>query len=421
MPAHLAENMVAHMAHLATSTQEKIQALTLETRALRNALTKKELEIAQLKARQEEDHSSLLTMQSHGVLPVEFTMTEFEKHKRDNDEWFSEPFYSHPHGYKLCLKVDANGLYNTKGTHVSVGVRLMRGEFDDNLQFPFYGKISIQMINSLNSKEHCTDVIDFTEADDSITGRVTNQDRAPNGWGLNEFLPHSELGYDRAKNRQFLKGDCLHFRVTRVTNVDRITQLERQCLTIGSRVCIPPFDFIMRDFEQQKAENDSSYSPSFYSHPQGYKMCLEVLANGEGTGRGTHVSVSACLMRGEWDSYLKWPFRGDVTIQLLNQIEDKGHHKDTLNFTNDTPNDCAAQVTASERAESWGWDQFISQHKLNYRDNKNCQYLKYDSLHFRITKVKLCVVQFLLISSISQFAYCLLLLLYTCMSASVEI
>ena len=79
-------------------------------------------------------------------------MTEFEKHKRDSDIWFSEPFYSHPHGYKLCLKVDANGFSSAKGTHVSVAVRLMRGQFDDQLQFPFNGKITIQLINCLTAR-----------------------------------------------------------------------------------------------------------------------------------------------------------------------------------------------------------------------------------------------------------------------------
>ena len=49
-------------------------------------------------------------------------------------------------------------------------------------------------------------------------------------------------------------------------------------------------------------------------------------ANGEGDGEGTHITVGTCLMRGEFDSQLKWPFRGTVTIQLVNQLEDKEHH-----------------------------------------------------------------------------------------------
>ena len=47
-------------------------------------------------------------------------------------------------------------------------------------------------------------------------------------------------------------------------------------------------------------------------------MCIRVVANGLGKGAGTHVSVAVHLMRGEYDSRLVWPFRGDITIQLVN-------------------------------------------------------------------------------------------------------
>ena len=54
-------------------------------------------------------------------------------------------------------------------------------------------------------------------------------------------------------------------------------------------------------------------------------MCLRVDTYGVGIGKDIHVSVFTCLMRGNFDSHLKWPFRGNVTIQLVNQLEDKKH------------------------------------------------------------------------------------------------
>ena len=54
-------------------------------------------------------------------------------------------------------------------------------------------------------------------------------------------------------------------------------------------------------------------------------MCLQVDADGMEEGEGTHVSVFTNLLCGEFDSRLKWPFRGIVTIQLVNQLEDKKH------------------------------------------------------------------------------------------------
>ena len=34
----------------------------------------------------------------------DFTLTEFTKRKQYNNAYYSPPFYSHPHGYKLCTE-----------------------------------------------------------------------------------------------------------------------------------------------------------------------------------------------------------------------------------------------------------------------------------------------------------------------------
>ena len=49
----------------------------------------------------------------------------------------------------------------------------------------------------------------------------------------------------------------------------------------------------------------------------------------------TQVSVYVCLMRGEHDDQLKWPFRGDITVQLLNQRRGQEHVEHTITFGND--------------------------------------------------------------------------------------
>ena len=50
-------------------------------------------------------------------------------------------------------------------------------------------------------------------------------------------------------------------------------------------------------------------------------------------GSGTHLSVYAQLMRGEYDNELEWPFEGDIRVELLNWRADKNHHSDTIPFT----------------------------------------------------------------------------------------
>ena len=98
-----------------------------------------EQEVAELRRQQDEDRASLVTLQRCiGVLPpVRLTMTNYEKRKKSSDQWYSPPFYTHPQGYKMCLRVYVNGSGGHKGTHVSLYAYLMRGEFDDYLKWPF--------------------------------------------------------------------------------------------------------------------------------------------------------------------------------------------------------------------------------------------------------------------------------------------
>ena len=86
------------------------------------------------------------TLSPYLRLSYEFVMTNYHQYKRNCDLWRSPPFYTCP-GYKMCLEVYANGYDDGAGTHVSVGVRLMRGEHDDQLKWPFEGDITGQLVN----------------------------------------------------------------------------------------------------------------------------------------------------------------------------------------------------------------------------------------------------------------------------------
>ncbi|ETE63362.1 TNF receptor-associated factor 1, partial [Ophiophagus hannah] len=49
-------------------------------------------------------------------------------------------------------------------------------------------------------------------------------------------------------------------------------------------------------------------SPAFYTSRYGYKLCMRIYLNGEGKGRGTHISLFLILLKGDYDSLLPWPF-----------------------------------------------------------------------------------------------------------------
>uniref|UniRef100_A0A8D0BU56 MATH domain-containing protein n=1 Tax=Salvator merianae TaxID=96440 RepID=A0A8D0BU56_SALMN len=83
----------------------------------------------------------------------------------------------------------------------------------------------------------------------------------------------------------------------------------------------------LRTQEAQTGSRPAIYSPPFYTSRYGYKLCLKLFLNGDGTGAGSHLSLFLVLMKGEYDFQLTWPFRHKVTFTLLDQV--KKHHVST--------------------------------------------------------------------------------------------
>ena len=148
----------------------------------------------------------------------------------------------------------------------------------------------------------------------------------------------------------------------------------------------PPWVIKMKGFHEKKEKNEVWFSDPVYSHFGGYKMCLKVYANGVGEGKGTHVSVYIYLMLGGNDDNLKWPFKGTMKVSLLNQLEVGQHHTVKVwSPGHDVAEGTCGRVTEGELAVSgWGFGSFIPQEDLGYSDKKICQYLKDDTLFFRV-------------------------------------
>ncbi len=92
-----------------------------------------------------------------------------------------------------------------------------------------------------------------------------------------------------------------------------------------------------------------------------------------GDGKGSHVSTCASIIN---DNELNWPFVGKVTFKLLNQLEDKNHHSSAIKFF---PED---NINAGN---SRGYPEYIHHSELSRDWDYNTQYLKDDTLYFRIS------------------------------------
>ena len=151
----------------------------------------------------------------------------------------------------------------------------------------------------------------------------------------------------------------------------------------GNQAC----PVILNEFSTKKAmQKDALYSYSFYSHDKGYKMCLCVYPAGNGTGKGTHMSVYLNLMKGPHDDELTWPLRGKFEVKVLNQISDCEHHVRTVTYNDRIGDDTAGRITDSSLAAGWGYSKFISHEDL-HKVTPTCQYLKDDCIFLQVSKL----------------------------------
>ena len=200
-----------------------------------------------------------------------------------------------------------------------------------------------------------------------------------------KFLPHSSLGHNPATNTQYLLDDTLYFRVS--VKVDN----HKPWLVCTDKVMIDSIRatndyktlknneamlFKVTNFKALKASQFHVTSSSFYTSSCGYMMYINIHANGDGDGKGTHVSVYTRVLEGHYDNQLHWPFLGTVTYELLNQLGDDNHHRMVSTFI----------ASHNMRVgSSRGCPKFLPHSSLNHNPATNTQYLLDDTLYFRVS------------------------------------
>ena len=153
------------------------------------------------------------TEERSSIVPVKRTVQRVSTMRNNKQEYFSEPFYTHKGGYKMCMWVFPNGYGNEEGKYVSVFTCLVSGENDDRLRWPFRGSVTIQLLDQSGGVNHMENTIRYTDHDDvTYSGRVTHSDRSE-GIQIEKFISHDALFFK--KKSVYLKNDCLKFRISR--------------------------------------------------------------------------------------------------------------------------------------------------------------------------------------------------------------
>ncbi|KAG8449268.1 hypothetical protein GDO86_016078 [Hymenochirus boettgeri] len=137
----------------------------------------------------------------------------------------------------------------------------------------------------------------------------------------------------------------------------------------------------IRDYKRRKQEavmgkTLSLYSQPFYTGYFGYKMCARVYLNGDGMGKGTHLSLFFVIMRGEYDTLLPWPFKQKVSLMLMDQAPSRRHLGDA--FKPD-PNSSSFKKPTGEMNIASGCPVFVAQTVL-----ETGTYIKDDTIFIKV-------------------------------------
>lgn len=154
------------------------------------------------------------------IMPIIVKFDQFHQHLQSADaKWFSVPFFTHDEGYKMCLRVMANGNGDGRGsgqgTHISAHFYLMQGEYDESLVWPYTGKLVIEILNQLEDHHHYRrEVVIDDSATMKVRVRVRDRQRAAQGRGKSELIAHKDVNYNTAKNLQYLVDGIVYFRLS---------------------------------------------------------------------------------------------------------------------------------------------------------------------------------------------------------------
>lgn len=144
---------------------------------------------------------------------VSFTFVSYDfSHERNQDGFVkTQPFFTGNPGYRMKLRVYLGGKGSGRRTHISVYNMIVNGPRDDELIWPFYGSVTIQLCSWQNRAVCYPRVIHYGKnlplkytRQTSDWGDVTTE------WGIDQFIAHDEID-------AFIEDGSLLFEVSEVT------------------------------------------------------------------------------------------------------------------------------------------------------------------------------------------------------------
>lgn len=139
-----------------------------------------------------------------------------EAKTKDGLELVSPPFYTSQYGYKLQASMFLNGNGPGEGTHISVYIKVLPGEYDALLKWPFSHSITFTLFEQAGptgnngNNAGCQGGIAESFVPDPAWTNFQRPSQEPDslGFGFPRFVSHEILG-----RRPFVKDDTVFLRI----------------------------------------------------------------------------------------------------------------------------------------------------------------------------------------------------------------
>ena len=144
-------------------------------------------------------HTAVLTAGLCALCKV-FTFDKYSQHKGKNEWVYSDPFYSHQHGYKFGFNI----FYCDSSTNlISAWLQLLVGEYDDQLPWPVSVKVCLELLNQAGTQHNVK--------------RIKSWNWEKDKRGFNAKIDGSLMTYSALEKKsdgvQYMMYNCLKFRL----------------------------------------------------------------------------------------------------------------------------------------------------------------------------------------------------------------
>ncbi|KAM4043345.1 TNF receptor-associated factor 5 isoform 1-T3 [Anomaloglossus baeobatrachus] len=161
------------------------------------------------------------------------------------------------------------------------------------------------------------------------------------------------------------------------SNEERFKVLEGTCY--NGKLIWKITDYERKKMEAVEGRVVSIYSQHFYTSRCGYRLCARAYLNGDGSGKGSFLSLYFVVMKGEFDSLLSWPFKQKVTLMLIDQSGKKNHFIDVFKAD---PHSSSFKRPEGETNIASGCPRFVSHFQIE--NPKNACYIKEDTIFIKV-------------------------------------